>query len=230
MIAPRIWNTNDVRSKFWTILTYGLAGAGKTPLAASLPVQPLIVSSEPGLRSLSKFNIPYVQVSGYKDAMSVCDWIVGSKEAKQFGAVFFDSISALSENILRDEQKKSRDPRKFSPETTAQTMEVVKAYLAIEGKHIVMTCKAVELIDPITNITHVEPSAVVPKLGPALPYNFDLVAYISRHRDQATGQEFAKLTCRHTDLTPQARTRSEALAVYEPTDLSVVINKMNGVL
>lgn len=228
MQAPQIYNTGDVRSKFWTALVYGLAGAGKTPLAATSPVQPLIVSSEPGLRSLAKHNIPYVQVANYKDSMNVLDWINGSREAKQYGLIFCDSISATSENILRDEIKKSRDPRKFSPETTGQTMEIVKGYLAIQQRHIIMTCKAMEFIDQVTNIPHVEPFAVVPKLGPALPYNFDLVAYMSRHRDQATGQEFAKLTCRHTDLTPQARTRSDALAVYEPADLTVILNKMNG--
>lgn len=223
----QVYNTGDASSRFTSTLLYGLAGSGKTPLAATLP-NALVVASEPGLLSLKAARLPYVVARDYAETMAVLKWIKGSSEVRQYQSIFFDSISALSENIMVAEKKKSNDPRKFSPATTALTMEVVLDYLTIQGKHVVMTCKANEVRDQITGARTVEPFAVVPKLGPLLPYHFDSVFYVSRHRVADTGAEYAMLTCRANDLCI-ARNRSGMLDLYEPPNLGQLINKMNGV-
>lgn len=220
----QIYYTNDAGSQFSNILIYGLAGAGKTPLAATAP-NPIIISSEPGLKSLQRYKLPYVVARDYKEAMDACRWVVTTK----YDSVFFDSISALSENILLAEKKKSPDPRKFSPATTAQTIEVVLAYLSIRNKHVMMTCKATEIKDQITGVATVEPFAVVPKLGPQLPYHFDDVLYLSRHRNNETGAEYAAFRCRANDYCI-ARNRAGMLDLWEPADINHVIRKSNGVV
>lgn len=222
--------TDDKSSQFETILMYGLAGAGKTPMAASYP-NTIIVSTEPGLKSLARLHLPYVTASSDKEAMDVLKWIMTSSEGRKFEHIFFDSISALSENILQAEKKKSNDPRKFSPATTANTMEVVKAYLDVPrfGKHLTMTCKAVEeIIEGLPPTRRVLPFAVVPKLGPILPYHFDNVLYISRQPATPTTQEYAMLTCRQNDFAYMTRNRGDMLALYEPADLNHIIRKLNG--
>jgi hypothetical protein len=222
----QIYATNDGHSKYVNILLYGMSGAGKTPIAATAPA-PLIVASEPGLKSLSAYKLPYVLGRTQKEAMDVLKWIQSSSEARQFETIFFDSISMLSENILMDAKKSSNDPRKYSPATTGATMEVVLAYLNITNKHVVMTCKAVLEKDGVSGATSYAPFAVVPKLGPALPYHFDEVLYLSRHRDPTSGQEFAALRCRWDAECPQARDRSGNLDLWEKPDLTAIINKIN---
>lgn len=221
-----VYYTNDASSQFSNILLYGMAGAGKTPIAATAP-NPIIISSEPGLKSLQAYKLPYVIARDHKEATDVFKWITGSNEARNYQTVFFDSISALSENILLSEKKKSSDPRKFSPSTTALTIEIVLGYLTIRNKHVVMTCKATENVDQLTNIKTAEPFAVVPKLGPQLPYHFDDVLFLSRHRDPATGTEMAALRCRENDYC-KARNRTGKLDLWEPADLAHIIRKSNS--
>jgi hypothetical protein len=222
----KIYSTDDVGTGYLQTLLYGLAGSGKTPLAATLPA-PIIISTEPGLKSLRRYKLPYVAATTSDEALDAVKWVAGSAEARQFQSVFFDSISALSETILVERKRKSNDPRKFSPETTALTMETVMRVLAIQNKHVVMTCKATQERDPLTQQLRVEPFAVVPKLGPLLPYHFSEVLYISRHRNQQDGSEYAMLTCGANDLCT-ARDRNGSLALYEPPDLTHIIQKTGG--
>lgn len=228
----QIYNTADALSKYENILLYGLAGAGKTPMAASMP-DVIIISSEPGLKSLQRYKLPYIVAADKKQAWDAHKWVTGSNEAKKHQSVFFDSISALSESICEEEKAKSRDPRKFSPATTAETMALVLAYQRINNKHVCMTAKAtvtnVTAADGITQRQWIEPFCVVPKLGPMLPYHFDSVLYISRHAATTTQSEYAMLTCRSNDMC-LARNRGDMLALYEPADLGYIINKSNGVV
>lgn len=230
---PTVYWTNDAGSQFTTGLLYGLAGAGKTPMASTCP-DPLIVTTEPGLKSLQHVHVPYVVGRNKSEAMEILAWIKGSNECKKFQTIFLDSISALSENILIDEKRKSSDPRKFSPNTTAATTEVVLAFLAMaqsNNKHIWMTCKAIELVDQDNAQRYVEPFAVTPKLGPALPYHFDNVIFMSRHIDPTSGQEYAKFTCRENGYSRMTRNRASInpLNLYEPANIGYIINKLNGV-
>jgi hypothetical protein len=223
-----IYGTGDVKSQFTNMLLYGLSGAGKTPLASTAP-NPIIFASEPGLKSLQRYNLPYIPITTHQAALDAATWAAKSKEAKLFQTIFFDSVSALSENILISEKRISRDPRKFSPETTAKTMEVVLKFLEITNKHVVMTCKATEIKNDITGEVKIEPFCVVPKLGPQLPYHFDVVAYLSRHRNEQG--EFAALRCRSNDLcTARNRGGLQDLDLWEPADLSHCFNKLNGVV
>jgi hypothetical protein len=223
----QVYRTGQIGSQFITCLLYGLAGAGKTPLLASLP-DPIIVCSEPGLLSLRQYNLPYIVARDYKENIEAINWLANSKEATKYQSVGYDSISATSENILIAEKKRSRDPRQFSPATFAATMEVVMGYMAVceKRRHLVMTCKAVENVDKITGIKTAEPSAVVPKLGPALPYHFDTVLNVSRFRDPQSGVDYAALRCGANDYCI-ARDRSGKLGLWEIADFSHIIQKIN---
>jgi hypothetical protein len=230
---PQIYWTNDAGSEAVSGLIFGLAGAGKTPMAASAP-DPLIVTTEPGLRSLQHMHLPYVVARNKAEAKDILQWIRTSKDCTRYKTIFVDSISALSENILLEEKRKSSDPRKFSPNTTAATIEIVLEYLTLtqtHNKHVIMTCKAVEMVDADNQCRFVEPFAVTPKLGPQLPYHFDVVMYLSRHIDQTNNVEFARFTCRENGYARQTRNRASInpLALYEPADLTHIINKLNGV-
>lgn len=222
----QIYSTSDIQQQYNNILVYGGAGSGKTPLAATAP-SPIIISSEPGLKSLARYKLPYVQATNYKESMEAYKWVVGSREAQQFQTVYYDSISATSENELMEQKKKSSDARKYSPETYAHVMEIVLLFQAIRNKHIVMTSKAIEKSDAVTGQTTSECFAAVPKLGPALPYNFDDVLFIKRFTNP-DGSEYSALCCRANPFS-LARNRSGMLDLWEPANIQHIINKSNGV-
>lgn len=233
MSNPHVYMTNDIALDFQSYLIYGLAGSGKTPMAIDCP-SPMIVSSEPGLISLRAHKLPYVAVQSFKEVMEVRNWLASSSECRNIKTVFFDSISRMSEIILDAEKKKSNDPRKFSPATTAGTMEVVLSYLQIPKKHIVMTCKAIEEIievqqlPPVPPVRRVIPFTVVPKLASALPYHFDNVLYLSRHQATQQNPEYTMLTCRVNEYTYETRNRSGKLDLYEPGNIGHIIQKVNS--
>jgi hypothetical protein len=218
----QVYYTNDATSKFENTLIYGLAGSGKTPIAATAP-DTIIIASEPGLKSLSYLKLPYIIAPTYEQANDALKWCQQSNEVKKFRNIFYDSASALSENILFAEKKRSSDARKYSPETYSKTMEIVKGFQNIRDKNVIMTCRAI-MIDG-----KAVPFAAVPKLGPAFPYDFDNVFYITRHTDPNTGNEYSALRCRANDACEVARNRGGRLSLWEPADLTHIFNKSNGV-
>jgi hypothetical protein len=232
----QVYYTNDARNSFQKAIVFGLGGSGKTPLALTAPA-PFLFMSEPGLTSLSSYRIPYADASTYEKAKDCLKWAASSSEARNVGTIFFDSISALSENILTALRKKdNNDARKYSPETSAQVMEIVLEALGLQGKHVVMTSKAIEVKNDITvigggvqTITTVECFTAVPKLGPALPYHFDNVLYLSRH-NSPDGREYGAFRCRFNDYAPSCRNRSGRLELWEPADINHIINKSNGAI
>ena len=58
-MAISLRNTRDVGTAGVKVLVYGHAGAGKTSLIRTAP-NPVILSAEAGLLSLSDLDIPYI--------------------------------------------------------------------------------------------------------------------------------------------------------------------------
>jgi hypothetical protein len=223
----KIYNTGDISNATSNSLVYGLSGSGKTPLAATAD-NVMIIATEPGLRSIRHNKLPYIAAIGYEQTKEALEWAQSSSEARRYHTIFFDSISAYSERVLADNQRKfGVDARKYSPPTTAQVMEIVIGFQSIQDKNVVMTSKAIELTDQLTGVKTAECFAAVRKLGPALPYNFDNVMFLSRHISP-DGSQYSALRCSHNDYCV-ARNRSGLLALWEPANLKLLFNKENGV-
>jgi hypothetical protein len=224
------FNSGDKFSNFEKFFIYGDSGSGKTPLAATMPGV-FVIAGENGLKSVARNKLPGAFAPDYDSAMEILRWCHGSSEARKFSCFFYDGISATSEGILFKEKRTYKnDARKYSPETFQKTMELVNGFLAITTHHVALASKAIKTFDPITQATNWEPYAAVPKLGPAMPYHFDNVLFISRFADKATGQDYSALRCTaDTTICSVARNRSAMLAPWEPANLQQLINKSNGV-
>jgi hypothetical protein len=228
-MSIQFFNSGDKFTNFEHIFVYGDSGSGKTPLAATMP-ETFIIASENGLKSVARNKIPGAAATDYDSTMEILRWCSSSSEARKFQCFFYDSASATSETILFEMRTRYKnDARKYSPETTQKTMEIVNAFNRIQTHHIVVTSKAIQAFDPVTNIPQWKPYAATRDLGPAMPYHFDTVMFIQRFNDPATGQQYSALRCQADSAYSVARNRGGMLAPWERADLQAIINKSNGV-
>jgi hypothetical protein len=207
-------------------MIYGMAGAGKTPIAASLPDarrSTLLIATEPGTLSLKGAGLSYVPCETATEARNLIPWI---KQQKNLVNIYFDSISAIADQALGENRRKYKnDARKYSPETVSEICALVLDYCNIPNKNVWMTCKATKSVLENGSVWF-EPYAAMPKLAPNLPYYFDNVLFMQRSRD-ASGIEQVALCCRE-NVQCNARNRLGRLDLWEPANLSHIIAKIQG--
>lgn len=207
------------------VLVYGKAGTGKTTLCGTAP-SPLIISAEAGLLPLRKKKIPVLVVQTAQDVWDALTWCRSSAKQNGIQTVCLDSISEITETILANERKKTKDPRQAYGEMASATIEMVKAFRDLPGLHVVVTAKEVTGTDPITNVARAQPTAPGQQVGPALPYLFDIVMHSATDKDQQ-GKTYHYLRT-HSSFQADAKDRSGTLDEIEYPDLSNIFNKVLG--
>lgn len=204
-------------------LVYGKAGSGKTTLCGTAP-NPLIISAEAGLLSLRKKNIPVLIVKTAQDVWDALEWCRTDAVKNGIQTIALDSISEITETILTNEKKKSKDPRQAYGEMATATIEMVKAFRDLPGLHVIVTAKEIAATDPISGVARAQPTAPGQQVGPALPYLFDEVFHAATDKDQQ-GKTFHYLRT-HAAFNADAKDRSGALDEIEYPDLTNIINKI----
>lgn len=226
-MAIQIYSTSGVAAKGQKILTQGLPGVGKTPLIATLqPWSPIIASAEEGLLSLSQYNLPYIQVRSEKDLKEFYDWRKGSNESKQFGATALDSISELTDVMVRDQKenpKASKDQRANYWAVMEDMLDWSRKFRDLDG-HVYITAK--EIFDGESGKW--TPLVGPKSFGPQFAFLFDCVFRMKRDvNSQNPAQSNTFLQCQPT-TDAQCRTRDPRglIQLYEPADLGAIINKL----
>lgn len=204
-------------------LVYGRSGAGKTRLASTAPA-PIIISAEKGLLSLRKFNLPAIEVESVFHLNEIYLWLANSVEARQFQTAYLDSITEIAEKVLANSKSTVKDPRQAYGELADKTIETIKLYRDLPGKHVVMTAKMEKVKDEATGMILNGPSMPGKQLGPALPYLFDEVFHLGVGKTPQ-GEEYRFLQTA-VDLQNDAKDRSGTLDRIERPDLSFVFNKI----
>lgn len=101
-IDPTAWSQR-------IFLVYGPSGSGKTRFAANFPT-PLFLSCDPGklggALSAASFNIKHMKVDSYEQILSILPTLK-AQAGKEFQTVVVDSISYLSQIIMRSILKTS---------------------------------------------------------------------------------------------------------------------------
>ena len=136
-----IKNTKTVHNNGVKFIVYGAAGSGKTSLIPTLP-NPIIISAESGLLSLSGLDIPYIEINSYESLQEAFSFIASSEESKKYDSIAIDSISEIGEIILSHEKKVSKDGRAAYGEMASQVLEVMRAFRDIDGKNIYFSAKS----------------------------------------------------------------------------------------
>lgn len=206
-------------------LVYGKAGAGKTRLCSTAP-SPLIISAEAGLLTLRDLDLPVLVVNTAQDVWDALKWCETDAVKSGIQTVCLDSISEITETILQNEKKKTKDPRQAYGEMAGQTIEMVKAFRDLPGLHVLVTAKEVTATDPITGVARAQPTAPGQQVGPALPYLFDEVFHAATDKDPQ-GNTFHYLRT-HAGYNADAKDRSGTLDEMEFPDLTHIIGKILG--
>jgi hypothetical protein len=202
------------------LLVYGRSGIGKTRLISTAPA-PVIFSAEGGLLSLNQFHLPFVEIKTLSDLHDVWRWSSTSAEARQFQTLCLDSLSEIAEVILANAKVNVKDARQAYLEVQDRMMELVRRFRDLPGKHVYFT--AMQELDESGTKT---PSMPGRKLGPKLPYHFDLVFQLEMETNATPQYRFLKT---QPDYNSVAKDRSGRLDPIERPDLSHIIKKVLGI-
>lgn len=217
---------------------YGDAGMGKTMLAATAP-KPLILAVEAGLLSLRKeniervwgvgtqgitYDIPTMLINTVDDLNAAYEWCANPANHGHFDTICLDSITEIAEVILSRAKAGSKDPRQAYGEVIDKTGTLIRGFVKIYGKHVLMTAKMEPLKDELTGIVRQMPMMPGSKLGPKFAYEFDEVFRLGVNKD-AAGKSF-RFFQTQPDLQYVAKDRSGALAAVEYPHLGYVFEKI----
>ncbi len=226
-MALKFSNTNDVHQNGVKALVYGIAGAGKTTLAATLQ-RPIIISAENGLLSIAGSNIGVIEVESFEDLKDAYQWCVNPTNQQYFDAIFIDSISDIAEQVLLYAKTKVKDARLAYTELGDKLIDIIKDFRDIKGKHVIMIAKIETAKEELTGVTKYFPAVPGNKLTQKLPYLFDEVLYLGVKTDPTTNQTWRYIQTQ-PDFQVAAKDRSGKLAFMEQPHLGNLINKINGV-
>lgn len=224
-MAISLKSTSSVHTDGIKFVVYGMSGAGKTSLIPTLP-NPIIISAESGLLSISGSDIPYIEVNSYETLMEAYQFVINSEEAKKFDSIAIDSISEIAEVILSHEKEINKDGRAAYGEMAVQVMEIMRSFRDIKGKHIYFSAKCEKSQDETGRMLYA-PSMPGNKLSQQIPYLVDEVFALRVEKD-VEGKSQRALMC-DSDSSWLAKDRSGRLDMWEAPDLGAIITKLGGV-
>lgn len=204
------------------ILVYGRAGRGKTTLCATAP-NPVILSAEAGLLSLSPYTLPYAEIRNIQDLRDAYRWAIGASEAKQFQTICLDSLSEIAEVVLADAKAKTKDPRQAYGTLIEEMTKVIREFRDLPGFNVYFSAKEEAVKNDVTGMVMNGPSMPGARLGPMLPYFFDEVFQLSI---EGTGPQSYRYLRTQPDFLNEAKDRSGRLDEREPPNLAHIITKI----
>lgn len=204
---------------------YGKAGRGKTLLCATAP-NPVILSAEGGLLSLSGLRLPFIQIKTVGDLTNAHLWASQSREARQFQTICLDSVSEIAETVLANAKAQVKDPRQAYGELIDKMTDVIRAFRDLQGFNVVMTAKQEYVKDEQSGVVSNGPSLPGKTLTKDFPYFFDELFQIDIGKlPDMTEYRFLRT---QPDFSNEAKDRSGRLDPIEEPNLTKIFNKINA--
>jgi len=218
------------------ILTYGMAGFGKTVMCSTANQPTIILSAESGLLSLKKIieenpelaellNVIIIKnVDDLREALALfrdsavrlCNWIC------------LDSISEIAEQILKYEKDNNLDKRAAYGNLTETTLEILRGFRDLPLYNVLMTAKMVRKENSEGREIY-QPLFPGKGIGENIPYMFDEV-FALRVEEIEQGEQI--ITKRFLQTTPDAKytakDRSGKLSDFEKPNLAHLFKKIRG--
>jgi len=209
----KITSTNTVHEDGVKMLMYGLSGTGKTTLIATAP-DPIIISSESGLLSLAKENIPVVEIRTDKDLAEAFNYAVESDH----DTICIDSLSDIAESILDVYKGQFSDGRQAYGKLNDIMGKYIRKFRDIKGKNVFMTAK--EGKTEINGVAIAAPMMPGQTLTNNLPYYFDLVLRLEANK------KGDRIVHTASTFTQVCKDRSNKLDKTEEANIQHIINKI----
>ncbi|UOF80381.1 AAA domain [Caudoviricetes sp.] len=212
-------------------IVYGGPGTAKTPLAATAP-NPLLLSIEPGTRSLGAMNLAATSGRTVAELDDFFAWCGprGSREVFQFQTIAIDSISHMCEVYLLHNLTHFRDGRKAYGEMGKRVREIISQMINMPRMNVYMIAKLG--MKQVSETGQNVPLFPGQDLGFFIPHELDFIWYISRRSDVpgVSGEQLA-LQC-HPTANTLARSRMPLdvpqLNMLEPPHLGQIFRKIEG--
>lgn len=220
-MSVQLQSTNSVKADAIKVVVYGPAKIGKTRLAITAP-SPVIVSTEKGLLSLRKENLPFIDVSNLNELANAYIWLK-SPQAARFKTFIFDSISDLGEIILGEEKSKNKNGQKAYGNLNEKIMQIFRDFRELQNRHVVFIAKEMQY-QGSNNMQCVRPTMPDQYLTGQLPYMFDLIAHMTHVRFN-DGNVHVGFNCKASEQVT-AGDRSGTLDEWEPPNLAHIFSKI----
>lgn len=227
-MAVTITSTKDAQKDGINILVYGRAGVGKTTLCATAP-KPIIISTESGLLSVAKYDIPVIEVAGLSDFENALAWIKKKKNNKHFDTICIDSITDIADVILAQLKQEESNLMRAYGRLADVMSELIRDFRDIKGKHVYMTAKAQRMADDGDSDTVFRPYLPGQQLPLNLPYWFDELLPLrvaGDMGDDGDGDGGYRYLQTQPDSHWDAKDRSDTLAKQEQPHLGKIIKKI----
>ncbi len=169
-MAIKIKSTKDVTAEGANIVIYGESGVGKTTLISHLD-NSIILSAEQGLLSLSKFDIPYIEITDMDDVDSAYEYCRKS----DYDNIFFDSLTEIAEVVLYEMKEGKKDKRQAYGELADAFGIMIRKFRDIRGKNTIFFAKMKHIYDDDGNVVAYAPLMPGRVLPHGLPYLVDEV-------------------------------------------------------
>lgn len=206
-------------------IVYGRSGIGKTSLASTVS-NCLVVSTERGLLSLGRFNIPYIECGNIADVRSALAWVKNNGRQQGFSTIMVDSITEVTEQILAEELPKAgKEPRRAYNVLQQEGLEIMKEWRDLVGFNVMFTAKEIRDKDEQTGGMIYQPNFPGKALGYAAPYLFDFVFHMETY--EAQGQR-SRVLRTQPNAQYEAKDRSGRLFEIEAPDLGQIFAKIMG--
>lgn len=173
-MAIKIKSTKNVSADGANIVIYGEAGVGKTTLISHLK-NAIILSADQGLLSLSKFDIPYIEIANMNDIDDAYNLVRKS----EYAHIVFDSLTEMAEVVLYEMKEGKKDKRQAYGELADAFGVMIRKFRDIKGKNTIFLAKVKHIIDDEGSVIGYEPMMPGRVLPHGLPYLTDEVfAYV----------------------------------------------------
>ena len=206
------------------VLVYGGAGLGKTVLCSTAP-NPIIISAEAGLLSISDHDIPVIEVNTVEDVMEAYSWLTENENAKKYETICLDSITEIAEVLLTQYKREEKDPRKAYGRLNDDMAHLIRSFRDIKGKNVYFTAKSIKKEDESSGISLTRPAMPGATLTNNLAYWFDEVLCLRIGKTES-GKEFRYLQTA-PELLFDAKDRSGCLSKMEKPDLQHIFDKIS---